>query len=195
MLQWYLTEFPNYAQVVKPYLNQIKSLKILQQEHLEKAYSQVESKGRGPQRIAEFMAVDIDMDFQALQADIGTWYLNSQKLNGRTMTLVLYDLIKKRCTFEKFITLLSQNSMDGSVEMLFTQQFFISYLLNNSDTYLRTMILMACSFFMPLPLVSYQPNKQKNIPMSLNYHASMNGGGIMQQQSSFARIDKETPDE
>jgi hypothetical protein len=36
------------------------------------------------------------------------------------MTLVLYDLIKKRCTFEKFITVLSQNSMDGSVEMLFT---------------------------------------------------------------------------
>jgi hypothetical protein len=105
------------------------------------------------------MAVDIDIDFQALQVDIGKWYLDSQKLNGRTMTLVLYDLIKKRCTFEKFITLLSQNSMDDSVEMLFTQQFFLSYLLNNSDTYLRTMILMTCSFFMPLPLVSYQPSK------------------------------------
>jgi hypothetical protein len=36
------------------------------------------------------------------------------------MTLVLYDLIKKRCTFENLITVLSQNSMDGSVEMLFT---------------------------------------------------------------------------
>jgi hypothetical protein len=103
------------------------------------------------------MAVDIDMDLQALQGNIGTWYLDSQMLNGKTTTLLLYDLIKKRCTFDKFITLLSQNSMDGSVDMLFTQQFFLSYLLNNSDTYLRTMILMACSFFMPLPLVSYQP--------------------------------------
>ena len=118
-----------------------------------------------PQRIADFMAVDIDMDLQGLQQDIGKWYINSKKLNGMTTTLLLYDLIKKRCTFDKFITLLSQNSMDGSVEMLFTQQFFLSYLLNNSDTYLRTMILMACSFFMPLPLVSYQPEKKKNIPM------------------------------
>jgi hypothetical protein len=69
--------------------------------------------------------------------------------------------------------------MDGSVEMLFTQQFFLSYLLNNSDKYLRTMILMACSFFMPLPLVSYQPEKSKNIPMQLNYNGSKNGGGMM----------------
>ena len=37
------------------------------------------------------------------------------------MFIVLYDLIKKRCTFEKFITNLSQNCMEGSVEMLFTQ--------------------------------------------------------------------------
>lgn len=103
------------------------------------------------------MAVDIDMDLQALQVDIGKWYIANHKLNGKTTTLVLYDLIKKRCTFDKFITLLSQNSMDSVVEMLFTQQFFLSYLLNNSDTYLRTMILMACSFFMPLPLVTYQP--------------------------------------
>jgi hypothetical protein len=105
------------------------------------------------------MAVDIDMDLQGLQVDIGKWYIKSKKLNGMTTTLLLYDLIKKRCTFDKFITLLSQNSMDGSMEMLFTQQFFLSFLLNNSDTYLRTMILMACSFFMPLPLVSYQPEK------------------------------------
>jgi len=105
------------------------------------------------------MTVDIDLDLQALQVDIGNWYINLKKLNGKSTTLVLYDLIKKRCTFDKFITLLSQNSMDGSVEMLFTQQFFLSYLLNNSDTYLRTMILMACSYFMPLPLVSYQPKE------------------------------------
>jgi hypothetical protein len=117
----------------------------------------VESKGKDPQRIAEFMAFDIDMDLQALQLDIGKWYNTSKKLNGKTITLVLYDLIKKRCTFEKFITLLSQNSTDASGDMLFTQQFFLSYLLNNSDTYLRTMILMSCSYFMPLPLVSYQP--------------------------------------
>ena len=127
------------------------------------------------------MAVDIDMDFQALQVDISTYFLKSKKLNGRTITLALYDLIKKRCSFEKLITLLSQNSMDSSVEMLFTQQFFLSYLLNNSDTYLRTMILIACSFFMPLPLVSYQLEKQKKIPMQLNYHGSKNGGGMMMQ--------------
>lgn len=67
------------------------------------------------------MAVDIDMDLQALQEDIGKWYQNSQKLNGNTITLVLYDLIKKRCHFEKFINLLSQKSLDKPVDMLFTQ--------------------------------------------------------------------------
>jgi hypothetical protein len=144
------------------------------------------------------MAVDIDMDFQALQVDISTYFLKSKKLNGRTITLALYDLIKKRCSFEKLITLLSQNSMDSSVDMLFTQQFFLSYLLNNSDTYLRTMILIACSFFMPLPLVSYQPSKYRKIPMQVNYHGSKSGGGIMQHSSmsSIERdIEKETADE
>ena len=66
MLLWYLTESQDYAKVVRPYFKNIKSLKNIQQEHLELAYSQVESKGRGPQRIAEFMAFDIDMDLQAL---------------------------------------------------------------------------------------------------------------------------------
>jgi hypothetical protein len=73
--------------------------------------------------------------------------------------LVLYDLIKKRCTFEKFITHLMKQSITGSDEIIFTQQFLISYLLNNSDTYLRTMLLMTCSFFMPLPLVTFQPKQ------------------------------------
>ena len=126
------------------------------------------------QKISDFMTVDIDMDLQGIQEDMCKWYHDSQKLNGKTLTLVLHDLIKKRCPFEKFINLLSQNSMDGSVDMLFTQSFFLSYLLNNSDTYLRTMILMACSFFMPLPLVSYQPKQQKNIPMYFNCHRSKN---------------------
>jgi len=53
------------------------------------------------------MAVDLDMDLEALQAEIGEQYLESKKLKGKTMTLVLYDLIKKRCTFEKLIALLS----------------------------------------------------------------------------------------
>ena len=67
MLHWYLTESADYAKVVRPYKKNIKSLKILQQEHLEKAFSQVESKVKVPQRIADFMAVDIDMDLQGLQ--------------------------------------------------------------------------------------------------------------------------------
>lgn len=37
MLLWYLTESTDYAKVIKPYY--IKSLKILHQEHLEKAFS------------------------------------------------------------------------------------------------------------------------------------------------------------
>jgi hypothetical protein len=36
----------------------------------------------------------------------------------------------------------------------------MSYLLNNSDTYLRTMILLSCSSFMPIPLVA---NRYKEI--------------------------------
>lgn len=67
------------------------------------------------------MTVDIDLDLLALQVDLSKWYLKDRKLKGKTMTLVLYDLIKKRCTFEKFIALLSHNSMDDSDEMLFTQ--------------------------------------------------------------------------
>ena len=75
ILLWYLTESTDYCKVIRPYYKHIKPLKILQQEHLEIAFSQVDSKGSGPQRIAEFMAVDIDMDLQALQVDIGKWYI------------------------------------------------------------------------------------------------------------------------
>lgn len=70
MLLSYLTESLDYAKVVRPYLKNIKSLKIIQQEHLELAFIQIESKGRYQKRIAEFMAIDIDMDLQNLQADI-----------------------------------------------------------------------------------------------------------------------------
>lgn len=53
------------------------------------------------------MAVDIDMDLQFFQEKVAKEYLDNKKLNGKKLTLVLYDLIKKRCTFEKFITILS----------------------------------------------------------------------------------------
>ena len=77
MLCQYLTESGDYGQEITPYFSHIKSLKSLQQEHLEKALRQVESKGGGPQRIGDFMAVDIDMDLQNLQNDIGKWYIDS----------------------------------------------------------------------------------------------------------------------
>jgi hypothetical protein len=67
------------------------------------------------------LAVDIDLDLEALQEDLGKWYKNSQKLIGKTITLVLYDLIKKRCPFEKFINLLWENNIESSVGMFFTQ--------------------------------------------------------------------------
>jgi len=38
MLLWYLTESTEYAQVVRPYFKHIKSLKNIQQEHLELAF-------------------------------------------------------------------------------------------------------------------------------------------------------------
>jgi hypothetical protein len=63
------------------------------------------------------MGADIDLDFQALQEKICLSYNETQKLDGSATTLILYDLIKKRCTFEKFITLLSQKTPE---KMLFT---------------------------------------------------------------------------
>ena len=181
MLVGYLTDSTDYRQVVSPYLREIKSIKNLHLEHLEMAYSQIQPTGSAtPKRIAELMAVHVDQDFQALQTNIAKMYHDSQKLDGEAITLFLYDLIKKRCPFDQFTTLLSQNSMDGPVEMQFSHQFLLSYLLNNSDTYLRTMILMACSSFMPLPLVSYQP---VNIPDNLKNHAEKSGGGGMMMQN------------
>ena len=40
--------------------------------------------------------------------------------------------------------------------MVLSQQFLLSWLLNNCDTYLRTMLLISCSNFMPIPLITYQ---------------------------------------
>ena len=65
------------------------------------------------------MAIQIDKDMQDLQNEIAKGYQERTSLNGKNLSLVLYDLIKKRCTFEKFITLLSQSK--GEEEMLFTQ--------------------------------------------------------------------------
>ena len=124
----FLKESTIYAKIVKPYLENIKPLKILHQEHLEKAFNYVENNTRGPQSIAEFMAIDIDIEIQALQSDIGKWFIKYRKLSWKSMTIVLYDLIKKRCTFKDLITILTQNCMDSPdspVEMLFTQQFLL----------------------------------------------------------------------
>ena len=46
------------------------------------------------------MAVKINSDFQALQANTAKLYHDYQKLDGKAITLVLHDLIKKRCTFD-----------------------------------------------------------------------------------------------
>jgi hypothetical protein len=62
------------------------------------------------QSIADFMSINIDVDIQDIQTNVGNWYRNSHILNGESTTLVLYDLIKKRCNFSKFIALLSQDS-------------------------------------------------------------------------------------
>lgn len=121
MLLRYLTESTDYNKVVTPYLKQIKTIKSLHLEHLELAFSQIEPQGSGPQKIAEFMALEIDSDFQALQANTAKLYHDTQKLDGQAITLVLHDLIKKRCTFDQFTTLLSQNSKDGSLSNLYTQ--------------------------------------------------------------------------
>jgi hypothetical protein len=121
MLCFYLTESSYYANFIKPYFTQIKSLKSLRQDHLEKALRQVESKGLSLQRIADFMSVDFDMDLQTLQNDIGKWYSDSKQLNGSTTTLLLYDLIKKRCHFDRFVKILSQNAKFGEQDMLFTE--------------------------------------------------------------------------
>ena len=40
--------------------------------------------------------------------------------------------------------------------MVLSQSFLLAWLLNNSDTYLRTMLLISCSTFMPVPLITYQ---------------------------------------
>lgn len=177
MLYWYLTEQSVYSEIVRAATSQIKSLKKLHQEHLQRASSQITLEEKYEQTIADFMTVNIDMNLEALQNDLRMKLLDSKKLIWKTTTLVLYDLIKKRCNFESFIALLSQNSTSSFEEMLFTQQFLLSYLLNNSDKYLRTMILTTCSFFMPLPLVTYRPKNQMKIPVQLNNHGSMSGGG------------------
>ena len=121
MLMRYLTESTDYSQVLTPYLSQIKTIKSLHLEHLEIAISQIEARGSRPQRISEFLAVNIDQDFQALQTNIAKLYHNYQKLDGKDITLVLHDLIKKRSTFDQFINLLSQNNKDGSLHNLYTQ--------------------------------------------------------------------------
>jgi len=39
-------------------------------EHLERAYKQIDNKGKKLQRIAEFMAIGIDKDMNTMQNDI-----------------------------------------------------------------------------------------------------------------------------
>jgi hypothetical protein len=77
-------------------------------------------KKRDLQNIADFMTLNIDTNLQVLQTDLSNWFRKNKKLRGETTTLVLYDLIKKRCNFDIFITQLSNNSEGSTEEMLFT---------------------------------------------------------------------------
>jgi hypothetical protein len=87
---------------------------------LQKASSSIVLEEKYEQTIADFMTVNIDMNLEALQIDLRMKLLDSKKLIWKTTTLVLYDLIKKRCNFENFIALISQNSTTTFEEMLFT---------------------------------------------------------------------------
>ena len=79
MLCRYLTESSAYVEVVRAACCQIKSLKRVRQEHLEKASSQITSMERGGlQNISEFMAVDIDLDLEALQKSLTDQFRTSQ---------------------------------------------------------------------------------------------------------------------
>ena len=74
MLCHYLIETSAYVEVVRAALNQIKTSKTLRQEHLEKASDQITSKERDPQNIADFMAVNIDVNFLEQQKNMGDWF-------------------------------------------------------------------------------------------------------------------------
>lgn len=99
------------------------------------------------------MAIDIDLEYDSHRSDMAAWYFNSKKLNGKILMRVLFDMIKRKTRFDKFLALLYPVGQDNSTEIPFTEQFLMSFLLNNSDTYLRTMILLTCSSYMPIPLV------------------------------------------
>ena len=66
------------------------------------------------------MAVDIDIDIQALKAQIVKCYQKDKKLNWQSLTIVFYDLIKKKRNFENFITHLSHHDLSSNKDMLFT---------------------------------------------------------------------------
>jgi len=58
--------------------------------------------------IQDFMAVNIEKELKVLQYEIAKDFLDKGQLKVKSTTLVLYDLIKKRCTFDKFINLISK---------------------------------------------------------------------------------------
>jgi hypothetical protein len=55
------------------------------------------------------MAIHIDIDFNELTSDLADLYLKSLNLNTNSLTLVLFDMIKRKCRFQKFLELLSQD--------------------------------------------------------------------------------------
>ena len=117
----YLLQQNAFSEVVRVASREIKSLKMLRQENLVKAHSQITSNERDLQKISDFMTFNIDINFQGIQSSLCNWFQDERILAGDTTTLLLHDLIKKRCNFGPFITELSKNSKGSLEKVLFTQ--------------------------------------------------------------------------
>ena len=59
-----------FENVLKPYINGLKSIADLRIDHLYIAYQSIDNNVRKLNNISDFMSIDIDKDLESLQKDI-----------------------------------------------------------------------------------------------------------------------------
>ncbi len=59
--------------------------------------------------IVDFLSIDLDKNSDVLLKEMKKEFNDKGTISGKKLIPFLYDLIKKRCTFDVFLTQISQN--------------------------------------------------------------------------------------
>jgi two-component SAPR family response regulator len=101
------------------------------------------------------MKIDIYIDLESLENKICNDFKKKETIKKDELFYLLFEMIKKRLPFDKLIEKLYRDFETSKYQI--TSFNLLCYLLDSCDSELRSMIFLACSNYMAVPLIANRP--------------------------------------